>query len=315
MRVLPAWSAADVAFPNHATHRILLLSCFAVGLTGQELQPRAYLPAPVGVNYFGVSYANNRGGLLFDPSLPVEDARVNANIVTFAFGQTLSLLGRTVQVLAILPYVRANLEGRISGSQQSIYRSGLGDATFRYAMNLYGAPAMSVREFVDYRQKTIIGVSVTVTAPTGQYDPVRLINVGSNRWAVKPEIGVSRALGKWTLEGAAGAWLFTPNNLFNGGMVRTQVPLGSLQAHVVRVLPHRTWLALDWTLYTGGRTTVDGKENFDYLGNQRWGASFGIVVNRRQSIKISYFKGAVTRVGGDIGSIGLSYNIIWLTGR
>jgi hypothetical protein len=315
MHVYLAWPAVDVAFLSHAARRVLLLSFFAVGLTGQELQPRAYLPAPVGVNYFGISYANNTGGLLFDPSLPVEDAQVNADIVTFAFGQTIGVLGRTAQVLAILPYVRANLEGRVAGSQQSIYRSGLGDATFRYAMNIYGAPAMHVKEFMHYRQRIIVGASVTVTAPTGQYDPVRLINVGSNRWAVKPEIGVSRALGKWTLEGAGGAWLFAPNDQFNGASVRTQVPLGSLQAHVVRVLPHRTWLALDWTLYTGGRTTVNGKENFDYLGNQRFGASFGIALNRRQSIKISYFKGAVTRIGGDINSIGLSYNVIWLAGH
>jgi hypothetical protein len=211
--------------------------------------------------------------------------------------------------------VRANLDGSVSGSQQAIYRSGLGDATFRYSMNLYGAPAMNLKEFAGYRQKTIVGASVTVTAPTGQYDPFRLINVGTNRWAIKPEIGISRAFGKWTLEGAAGAWLFTPNNAFNGASVRTQAPLGSLQAHVVRVLSKRTWLAIDWTLYAGERSTVNGNENFDYLANQRVGASFGFVLSRRQSIKISYFDGAITRVGGDISSIGISYNVIWLTGR
>ena len=74
--------------------------CFAGSLTAQELQPRAYFPAPVGVNYFGFSLSNNRGGLLFDPSLPVEDARVNANIGTVAFGQTLDVAGRTTQVFS-----------------------------------------------------------------------------------------------------------------------------------------------------------------------------------------------------------------------
>jgi len=287
----------------------------AAGLTAQELQPRAYLPAPVGLNYFGISYSNNRGGLLFDPSLPVEDASVNANIATVAFGQTLGVLGRTTQILALFPYVRANLEGRVAGTQTDAYRSGLGDATFRYSMNLYGAPAMNLKEFAGYRQKTVVGASVTVTAPTGQYDPVRLVNIGTNRWGVKPEIGVSRAVGKWTLEGAAGAWLYTGNDQFNGTSLRTQEPIGSLQGHVVRVLPHRTWLAGDLTFYTGGRSQVNGRDNSDYLGNSRLGASFGIVLNRRQSLKISYFKGAVTRLGGDISSIGVSYNVIWLRGR
>jgi len=295
--------------------RVLLLSCLAAGLTAQELQPRAYLPAPVGLNYFGISYSNNRGGLLFDPSLPVDDASVNANIATVAFGQTLGVLGRTTQILALFPYVRANLEGRVAGTQTDAYRSGLGDATFRYSMNLYGAPAMNLKEFAGYRQKTVVGASVTVTAPTGQYDPVRLVNIGTNRWGVKPEIGVSRAVGKWTLEGAAGAWLYTGNNQFNGTSLRTQEPIGSLQGHVVRVLPHRTWLAGDLTFYTGGRSQVNGRDNSDYLGNSRLGASFGIVLNRRQSLKISYFKGAVTRLGGDISSIGVSYNVIWLRGR
>jgi len=287
----------------------------AAGLTAQELQPRAYLPAPVGLNYFGISYSNNRGGLLFDPSLPVEDASVNANIATVAFGQTLGVLGRTTQILALFPYVRANLEGRVAGTQTDAYRSGLGDATFRYSMNLYGAPAMNLKEFAGYRQKTVVGASVTVTAPTGQYDPIRLVNIGTNRWGVKPEIGVSRAVGKWTLEGAAGAWLYTGNDQFNGTSLRTQEPIGSLQGHVVRVLPHRTWLAGDLTFYTGGRSQVNGRDNSDYLGNSRLGASFGIVLNRRQSLKISYFKGAVTRLGGDISSIGVSYNVIWLRGR
>lgn len=295
--------------------RVLLLSCLAAGLTAQELQPRAYLPAPVGLNYFGISYSNNRGGLLFDPSLPVDDASVNANIATVAFGQTLGVLGRTTQILALFPYVRANLEGRVAGTQTDAYRSGLGDATFRYSMNLYGAPAMNLKEFAGYRQKTVVGASVTVTAPTGQYDPIRLVNIGTNRWGVKPEIGVSRAVGKWTLEGAAGAWLYTGNNQFNGTSLRTQEPIGSLQGHVVRVLPHRTWLAGDLTFYTGGRSQVNGRDNSDYLGNSRLGASFGIVLNRRQSLKISYFKGAVTRLGGDISSIGVSYNVIWLRGR
>ena len=295
--------------------RALVLSYFAAGLAAQELQPRAYLPTPVGLNYFGFSYSNNRGGLLFDPSLPVDDASVNANIVTAAFGQTLGVLGRTTQILMIFPYVRANLEGRVAGSQTDAYRSGLGDAVFRYSMNLYGAPAMDLKEFAGYRQKTVVGASVTVSAPTGQYDPARLVNIGTSRWAVKPEIGVSRAVGKWTLEGAAGVWLFTENNQFSGALLRTQDPLGSLQAHVVCVLPHRTWLAGDLSFYTGGRSQVNRQDNSDYLGNSRLGATIGIALGRRQSVKISYFKGAVTRVGGDISSIGVSYNIIWLGGR
>ena len=197
---------------------VALLSCFIACLGAQEMQPRAYIPTPVGLNFFGIAYSNNAGGLLFDPSLPVEDGHVNADIVTLSFGQTLGVLGRTAQVLAVLPYAVADLNGRLgAGVEQYLYRSGLGDSVFRYAMNIHGAPAMHLKEYAGYRQKTIVGASVTVSVPTGQYDPNKLINIGANRWEFKPELGVSQALGKWTLEGALGVWLYTANNQFYGG--------------------------------------------------------------------------------------------------
>jgi hypothetical protein len=294
---------------------LVLFVCFAGTLPAQEMQPRAYIPTPVGVNFFGVSYANNAGGLLFDPSLPVEDGHVNANITTFSFGQTLGVLGRTAQVLAILPYAVANLSGRLGGGDtQYLYRSGLGDVVFRYAMNIHGAPAMHLKQFASYQQKTIVGASITVSIPTGQYDPYKLINIGANRWAFKPEVGVSRAVGKWTLEGALGVWLYTANNQFYPNALRTQTPLGSAQAHLVRFLPHRTWLALDATLFTGARSQINGVDKSDYQGNTRFGATFGYAVTRRQAIRVSFFDGAVTRIGADIRSIGIAYNFIWKRG-
>ncbi len=293
----------------------LLLCCFAAGLAGQELQPRAYIPAPTGVNFVGISYSNGVGGLLFDPSLPVTDTHVNANTVTLALGQTWGVLGRTAQTLAILPYVSANLDGRLAGMPEHRYRSGLADATFRFAINLHGAPAMHVREYASYHQKTIIGASLTLTTPSGQYDPNKEINIGTNRYAFKPELGVSRAIGKWTLEGAAGVWLYTSNSQFTGNAVRTQIPLGSLQAHVVRDLPHRIWLSGDLTYYNGGRSQVDGRDTATYLGNSRAGVTLGIGLTARQAIKVSYFDGVLSRVGVDIRSIGVSYNVIWLKGR
>jgi hypothetical protein len=293
----------------------LLFTCFAICLVAQELQPRAYLPAPVGLNYFGISYANNRGGLLVDPGLALEDVRFSANASTLAFGQTLGLAGRTVQVLACVPYVVAEGVSSLNGAQIQTRYSGLGDVTLRYAMNLYGAPAMGLKEFRAYRQKTIVGASITVAAPTGQYDPNRTVNLGLNRWAFKPEIGLSRAVGNYTFEGAAGVWLYKANNRFNGSSERRQVPLGSLQFHIERSLPRRMWAAVDWTLYTGGRTQIDGKDNADYQGNTRLGATWGWTLHPRHAIKVIYFRNVIARVGSDMRSVGVSYNFIWLRGR
>jgi hypothetical protein len=294
---------------------VLLLACAATALNAQEMQPRAYIPAPVGLGFFGVSYSRNSGGLLFDPSLPVTNAQVDANVGVFSVGQSLGVLGRSAQVLAILPYVQADMTGQLAGTDQYRYRSGLGDSVFRYAMNIYGAPAMHLPEFAKYRQRVIVGASITVSAPTGQYDPRLLLNIGANRWGFKPELGVSKALGKWVVEGAAGVWLYTENTNFYGGKTRTQDPLGSIQGHLVRHLSKRTWAAFDATFFTGGRSTINHQDKSDYMGNTRLGATFGLMIGRRQTLRISYFDGTITRVGSDIGSIGIAYSVITVRGH
>jgi hypothetical protein len=281
----------------------------------QELQPRAYLPAPVGLGYFSVSYSAANGGLLFDPSLPVQNVHVNASVAAFTFGETLNAFGRTGQILVNVPYVVADLSGQAAGVQQSRHRSGLADSLFRFAMNIYGAPAMHRREFAKYRPKTIVGASLTVTPPSGQYDPNLLLNLGTNRWAIKPEIGISRFFGKWDFETALGVWLYTTNSDYYGHTFRTQDPLGSVQAHVVRLLPHRTWVAFDSTFYTGGRSYVGANVNANYQGNTRVGATFGIVLNQKQALRIAYFDGVTARVGSDISSISVAYQVIWRDAR
>jgi hypothetical protein len=170
---------------------------------------------------------------------------------------------------------------------------------------------MHRREFAKYRPKLIVGASLTATAPTGQYDPNVLINVGTNRWAVKPEIGIARFVGKWEFEGAFGAWIYTKNSDFFGNTYRTQQSLGSAQMHIVRLLPRRTWLAFDATFFTGGRTTVGSKINADYEGNTRIGATYGIGIGRRQSLRFAYFNGVTARVGADIQSVSVAYQVIW----
>jgi hypothetical protein len=262
-----------------------------------------------------VNYSHNSGGLLFDPSLPIEDAHVSASVAALSFGESLNVFGRSGQVLAVLPYVVADLSGKVAGIEGSRHRSGLADSTFRFAMNIHGAPAMHVKEFAKYRSKTLVGVSLTVMAPTGQYDLKALINIGTNRWAFKSELGISRFEGKWEFEAALGAWLYTKNSSFYGGTFRTQDPLGSIQAHVVRIMPRRTWLAFDGTFYTGGRSHVGNNINADYEGNTRFGATFGVAVSRRQALRFAYFDGTTTRIGSDISSISVAYQVIWQGGR
>jgi hypothetical protein len=178
-------------------------------------------------------------------------------------------------------------------------------------MNLYGAPAMTLKEFASYRQRTIVGVSVTMAPPLGQYDSTKLINLGTNRWSVRPELGVSRAYGRWVVEAMAGVWFFTDNTDFVGGRTREQDPIAATQVHVTFKFTRSMWLAADANYFTGGQTTIGGKQNLDFQRNSRIGATFSSALDRRQAIRMSVSRGAYTTIGADFISIAVGYNYAW----
>jgi hypothetical protein len=189
--------------------------------------------------------------------------------------------------------------------------SGLGDPRLRLSVLLYGAPALTLREFAAYRQDTIIGVSVQVSAPLGQYDADKLVNIGTHRWSVKPEIGISKRHGPWTLELALAAAVFETNDEFFGGRTRAQDPIYSAQAHVIFNTRSGMWLALDGTLYAGGRTTVDGVSGNDLQRNSRLGITVTFPVNVNNSIKLNASTGVSTRTGSDFDGFGIAWQHRW----
>ncbi len=178
-------------------------------------------------------------------------------------------------------------------------------------MNFIGAPALSMKEFADYQQDLIVGASLQVGLPTGQYDADRLINIGSNRWFVKPELGVSKAWGPWTLELSTAATIFGDNDDFYGGQRREQDPIYSLQGHLVYSFRSGIWAALTGTYFTGGRTTVDGVRKDDLQESSRVGATLALPVNRRHSIKLYASTGLSIRTGTDFDAIGAAWQYRW----
>jgi hypothetical protein len=63
----------------------------------------------------------------------------------------------------------------VGGDERDRNVSGFADPGLRFSVNLYGAPALSFKDFKDYRQDTIFGVSLLVTMPFG---PVRFYQTG-----------------------------------------------------------------------------------------------------------------------------------------
>jgi len=158
-------------------------------------------------------------------------------------------------------------------------------------------------------------VSVVVSAPTGQYDPARAVNVGTNRWAVKPEVGLSHHFkGRFILDAYVGLWLYQDNQKFFGGRVRSQAPIVSSQYHISYDIKPRMWAAFDANFYSGGRTTVNGILSNDFQRNSRVGGTFSFPVTRRQSMKLAYAVGAYTTVGGAFQTFSIGYNYLWGAG-
>jgi hypothetical protein len=214
-------------------------------------------------------------------------------------------------MLVALPYVWGEVSGEVLEQRQSITRSGLADMRFRFAMNIVGGPAQKPKEFAARKPSTTLGASLTVVAPTGQYDPAKLINIGSNRWSFKPEVGLAHPIGRWYLEVYGGVWLFTDNDNFFGGSRREQKPLATLQTHVSYTIRPRLWLAADATFYSGGRTVVDNAIKADLQKNTRVGLALSLPVGRRYSVKIAWARGLTTRIGGNFNTIGIAWQYIW----
>lgn len=298
-----------------SSKRLLVGLLVALGATlnagAQELIPAAYTPAPYGVNFVGLSALSNRGDLAFDPSGPIEEAVADIVASSFTYARTLNLFKRSASATVILPYVVGDLEGLYLGEPASANRSGTGDLVMRLGVNLYGGPAMSPREFAAYKPKTMVGASLMVKAPTGQYDSTRLINIGTNRWGFKPEVGVVHVMGKWAIDAYVGAWFFTTNSDFFGGTTRKQEPIFSSQVHLRYLFRRGVWAALDANYWHGGEATIDGVGSDDLQKNSRFGFTVSWQVWKRHNLRFAVSRGAFTRIGGDFDSVGLAYGYTW----
>ena len=303
---------------RHLT-RLLWLPLIAVGSThflfAQDLAPRAYVITPVHSNAVNLTWAFYDGGLNFTGSIPVI-ATGRYNVSIFSYYHSLSFFGRSANITASLPYAVGNFEAAALGKQRSAYRSGLADLAVRFSVNLKGGPAMPVEQFSKWKQKTILGASLRVIAPTGQYAPTQLINWGINRWAFKPEFGCSRRWGNWVLDGYGGAWFYTANSAdfhIPHPALQTQDPIGSLEGHLSRDFGRGTWVSLDGNFWWGGVTTVDGIRNpATRQTSSRLGGTAAFRVSKHQSIKVSYNGGTYVRFGGNYQNVSLAWQYSWI---
>jgi hypothetical protein len=290
-------------------------------LSAQDLRPRAYTITPLHSNAVTLGYAFNDGSIYFGTLLPITNATGQYSLPNLSYYHSFSFFKRLANASATLPYVVGTFQGDVGETgQQQIYRSGLADSVFRCSVNLLGGPAMPAKEFLKWKQKTLLGASLQIVAPTGQYYPSHLINPGFNRWAFKPELGYSRAWGKYVFDAYAGVWLFTANNNYlNGGEFSqtrntlNEAPLGSIEMHLSYDVKPRMWISIDGNYWYGGSTTVNGVHKLGTLeSDSRIGTTFSVPFTKHQSAKFSYSDGALARIGGTFQTVSVAWQYSWL---
>jgi hypothetical protein len=289
---------------------------FSLRLVAQDLAPRAYVITPLHSNAVTLTWSFYDGGLNFNGTIPITGATGTYNVPVFSYYHSFSFFGRSANITASLPYAVGTFSGDVLGTRHSLYRSGLLDFSVRLSVNLFGGPAMQSQQFAKWRQKRILGASLKVIAPTGQYSPTKLINWGIHRWAFKPELGYSQRWGHWLIDAYGGVWFYTTNSAYYDVPVpapQTEEPVGSFEGHLsYDIGTMRAWASLDGNFWWGGITALNGIRNIDTKQTgSRIGGTVSLPISKHQSIKIAYSNGTYVRFGGNYQNVQVAWQYSW----
>ncbi|SFZ98629.1 QbdB [hydrothermal vent metagenome] len=291
---------------------ILFLLLGLNNLYAQTLEPKLYANIPTGLNVALIGYGHTQGAIPENTSLGLENPNLNIESTFLAYARTFGLFGRNTKFDIIIPYSTLDGTAEEFGKDVSRHVRGIGDMKARISFNIFGAPALSFSEFANYKPDTVMGVSLQVSIPTGQYDSSKLVNIGTNRWALKPGIGIAKTINDFTIELSADAEFYSKNDAFYGGISRVQDTIYSAQVHVLYAFKNSMWLSVGTTYYKGGAYSNNGIPTDTELSNTRVGATMFIPINRLNSIRLYANSGINTRYGTDFDALGISWQYIWM---
>jgi hypothetical protein len=252
--------------------------------------------------------------IYFSPFWKIENGDTRMNNLALTAVHTFNMAGKTARISVLLPYVSGRWTGDVDGDFRVVRCRGMGDPRLRLSVNLYGAPALKGAEYAQYRaanqNNTVVGASLAITLPLGQYIEDRLINIGGNRWSLRPQMGVVHTRGPWSFELTGSAILFSDNNDFVDGAVFKQKPLFTAQSHVIYSFDRGYWASLSTGYGIGGQVSIDQAKTSFEVSNLLWAASIGLPVSKSQSIKLVWLSG---RTQNDVGSDSNNLLVSWST--
>lgn len=278
----------------------------------QEIEPRSYAVVPTGLHAMALSYTFSSGNVITEGSSPVQDLNVTNNVFNLGYVQTFTFFDKLARVSASIPFGFLNGSAKFQGIDTSGSRTGFYDGRIKFGVNLFGSPALAPQDFQKFQEHTVFGASVVISVPLGQYYPSKLINLGSNRWGFKPELGFSHREGRLFYEIYSGVWMYTTNSDYFKSYVQKESSLFTFQAHIDYTFQHGKYLALNGGYADGGETSLNGMEQHDEEQNWRLGATFSSpIFNRHQSIKVMVNTGIATKAGQNFTALTVIYQYSW----
>jgi hypothetical protein len=303
-----------------------LLTVFSLGvllcglcnvISAQELTPRRWSHLPSDLNVIGYGQVYTEGDIYFDPVLQAEDVEMEIHTSAIRYIRTFKFLEKSARAEFFQGYQKAEWTGKLDGVDTTANREGLTDSTFRLAVNLYGAPPLKGKAFKEYRQsvakkETLIGAGLIVTVPTGKYHNDKLLNVGGNRYVIRPQLGIQHNRGKWTYETTLSTWIYTKNDDFWGGNELEQDPFLAMQGHLIYTYKPGIWICGSLGYGEGGESQINGIDKSDRKRNLAWALSTGYSFTPRFGVKFAYI-GTETQTdkGFDSTNFALGASYVW----
>lgn len=286
---------------------ILLQALLIAAAQAQELEPRSYTNVPVGETFLGLGAVRSEGELTPLSGSVLEDAELTIDVAVVGLAHIFAI-GEDSAKLDIVA-MRSCYEGTaiFRGEFAQASRCEFGDPLVRISWNFYGAPALELEEYMSWTPGLVMGTSLQVGIPVGDYNPDNLINTGANRWMVRPGIGMSYSINRWLFDASTSVRLYEDNDDYFGGNRRSQDPLYSLQAHVIYSLPKGRWISLDANYFAGGETSLNGSSNDDEQEGSRCGVTFSTPLTMHHSLQFYASTGLITRAGSDFDTYGMAW--------
>jgi hypothetical protein len=288
---------------------VLILSS---ALQAQEMEPRSYAVVPTGLHAMALSFTYSSGNVITEGSSPVQNLDVTNQVINLGYVQTFTFLNKLARIALSMPYGFLDGTAKFQGVDTSGSRTGFYDGRIKFGVNLFGSPPLKPQQFQKFQEHTVFGISLVISVPLGQYYPAKLINLGSNRWGFKPELGLSHREGRLFYEIYGGVWLYTQNSNYFKSYHQDENAVLSFQMHVDYTFKHGKYIALNGGYADGGETYLNGIAQNDEERNWRLGATFSTpVFNKHQSIKVMINTGIATRAGQNYTALTLVYQYSW----